>query len=139
MILFWDCADPSKPQNKITLKDEIISVNYNPMSLTLLAISRSQACLYKDSEKTNSKIKLNFNATCCCWTSDGLRCAIGYENGYISLRDKENDKEIKNILLNKNEQERIWCITFSSTKFKHKDYMMLVGTWDKNLYLVDVK
>jgi hypothetical protein len=68
-----------------------------------------------------------------------LRCAIGYENGYISLRDKENEKEIKNIVLNGKEQERIWCISFSATKFKNKDYLMLVGTWDKNLYLIDVK
>ena len=139
VILFWDCSDLTKPLNKITLKEEIISVSYNPISLTLLAISRSQACLYKDTEKTNAKIKLNFNATCCCWTSDGLRCAIGYENGYISIRDKDNDKEIKNIVLNGKEQERIWSISFSATKFKKKDYVMLVGTWEKNLYLVDVK
>lgn len=109
------------------------------MLLSLLCITKTQAKLFRDTEKTSAKIKLNYNATCCCWTNDGLRCAIGYENGYVSIRDKDYDKEIKMIILNNKDHERIWCISFSATKFKNKDYIMMVGTWEKNLYLIDVK
>ncbi len=76
-------------------------------------------------------------AVCVSWTSDGLRFALGFENGYVCLKDKDNEKELKNLTLGNN-QERIWCLSFSSTKHRNKDYTLFVGTWEKNLYIIEV-
>lgn len=73
-----------------------------------------------------------------CWTSDGLRFGVGFENGCVSIRDKDNDKELKNVVLNEWTQERIWCMSFSSTRHMNKDYILYVGTWEKNLYLIEL-
>lgn len=75
---------------------------------------------------------------CLAWTNDGLRFALGFENGTVSIKDKDNEKELKNILLNPDAQERIWCISFSSTRYRNKDYVLFVGTWEKNLYMIEV-
>jgi len=64
--------------------------------------------------------------------------AIGFENGTVSLRDKDYDKESKNLLLNENIQERIWCLAFSSTRHVNKEYVLYVGTWEKNLYVIEL-
>jgi len=105
----------------------------------LLGLSKTHATLYKDgTDKTTTKLKLNGNATCCAWSSDGLRFAIGFENGTIVFRDKENEKEIKIVNLDSKNKERIWCLAFSSTKHRNKDYVLYVGTWEKNIYLVEL-
>lgn len=72
------------------------------------------------------------------WSSDGVRLAIGFENGTVSLREKDCEKEAKNLILNPNVQERIWCASFSSTRHSHKEYVLYVGTWEKNLYVIEL-
>ncbi len=72
------------------------------------------------------------------WTNDGLRFALGFENGTISIKDKDNEKEFKSIILNPEIQERIWCLSFSSTRHRNKDYVLFVGTWEKNFYIIEV-
>jgi hypothetical protein len=85
-----------------------------------------------------SKQNLNNTAVTIGWTPDGLKFAIGYENGTVQLKDKENDKELKTLQLGQG-KERIWCLSFSSTKYRNRDYMLFVGTWEKNLYLIEVR
>jgi len=85
-----------------------------------------------------NKISLSNTAVCMNWSSDGVRMAIGFENGTVSLRDKDYDKESKNLLLNENIQERIWCLAFSSTRHVNKEYVLYVGTWEKNLYVIEL-
>jgi len=94
--------------------------------------------LYKETSKGSTKYPLNQTAVATCWTGDGLRFAIGYENGFLQIKDKENEKEIKKIVLNNNIQEKILCLTFSSTRFRNKEYVLYVGTWEKNVYIVEV-
>ncbi len=72
------------------------------------------------------------------WSSDGVRLAIGFENGNISLREKDYEKETKNLVLNPNLEERIWCASFSSTRHSNKEYVLYVGTWQKNLYIIEL-
>ncbi len=93
----------------------------------------------KSAKAGTQKVNLSNTAVCICWTSDGLRFAIGYENGTVSIRDKDNDKELKVINLNSDYLERIWSLSFSSTRYKNKDYVLYVGTWEKNLYMIEVK
>ncbi len=103
------------------------------ISKTNLAIFRE-----KSTKSGTQKSSLSNTAVCINWTSDGLRFAIGYENGTISIRDKENEKELKLIYLNNEFLERIWCLSFSSTRYRNKDYVLYVGTWEKNLYMIEV-
>lgn len=107
----------------------------------MLGISKTGLALYreKSSKSGTQKSNLSNTAVCVCWTSDGLRFAIGYENGTVSIRDKDNDKEMKLIVLNTDIVERIWCLSFSSTRYKNKDYVLYVGTWEKNLYMIEVR
>lgn len=51
-------------------------------------------------------------ASSVCWTADGLRFALGHENGLILLKDKDNEKEYKSLNLN----QTILCMSFSSVK-----------------------
>ncbi len=104
-----------------------------------MCLSKSFASLYKEgTEKTTTKLKLNGNATCCGWSSDGLRFAIGFENGTILFRDKDNEKDIKLVNLDSKNKERIWCLTFSALKHRNKEYVLYVGTWEKNIYLIEL-
>lgn len=67
-----------------------------------------------------------------------MRFALGFENGTVSIKDKDNDKDIKTIQLDEDRQERISCMAFSGTRFLNKDYVLYVGTWEKNIYLVEL-
>jgi hypothetical protein len=97
--------------------------------------------IYRESSSKGGTNKFTFPNTLVClsWTSDGIRFAIGFENGNVSIRDKDNDKEHKLIPLNTEREERIWCISFSSTRCRNKDYVLFVGTWEKNFYMIEVK
>lgn len=103
------------------------------MSKTGLAIYRETS-----SKGGTNKFNLSNTAACLAWTNDGLRFALGFENGCVSIRDKDNDKELKNIPLNDTIQERILCVSFSSTRYRNKDYVLFVGTWEKNLYMIEL-
>ena len=105
-----------------------------------MGISKTTLAIYreKSSNAGTQKSNLSNTAVSVCWTSDGLRFAIGYENGTVSIKDKENSKELKVITLNADFLERIWCLSFSSTRYKNKDYVLYVGTWEKNLYMIEV-
>jgi hypothetical protein len=64
--------------------------------------------------------------------------AIGFENGTVSLRDKDYEKETRNIVLNPEMQERIWCLSFSSNRNSNKEYNLYIGTWQKNFYIIEL-
>lgn len=104
------------------------------ISKTNLAIFRE-----KSSKSGTQKSNLGNTAVCISWTSDGLRFAIGFENGTISIRDKDNEKEHKLISINNEFLERIWCLSFSSTRYRNKEYVLYVGTWEKNIYMIEVR
>ncbi len=96
--------------------------------------------MYRESSQKGGTNKFNLSSTAVClsWSSDGLRFALGFENGTVSIRDKDNDKEFKSILLNEKISERIWCLSFSSTRHRNKEYVLYVGTWEKNLYVIEL-
>lgn len=81
---------------------------------------------------------LSYASVQTAWTNDGMKFAIGFENGSISIREKENEKEIKYLILNASNEEKIWCLTFSNTKHHNKDYTLIVGTWEKNIYIIEL-
>jgi WD40 repeat protein len=95
-------------------------------------------------KETNGKIgtiraNLSNTAVSLAWTPDGNRFAIAFENGSVMIRDTENEKDLKMININPDVPERIWSVCFSATRYKGKDYALVVGTWSKNLYFFDVK
>lgn len=106
----------------------------------MITLSKTQIAFFREgnTQKGINKQGLSLSAVQTAWTSDGLRFAIGFENGTISIRDKDNDKEIKNIVLNNQCEERVWCLSFSSTKHYNKDYTLIVGTWEKNIYIIEL-
>jgi hypothetical protein len=105
-----------------------------------LAISKTGLAVFRENSARTGTQKSNLanTAVCLAWTSDGMKFAIGFENGSISFRDKDNEKETKNLMLNSDYQERIWCITFSATRYKNREYVFIAGTWAKNLYFYEV-
>jgi hypothetical protein len=45
---------------------------------------------------------------------------------------------LRNIVLNAQTEERVWCLSFSSTKHFNKDYTLICGTWEKNIYIIEL-
>jgi WD40 repeat protein len=137
IVYLWNMSSLGKPINKIVLIDPIIQVNFNPCMYTLINLSKTQLGLFRDGEKKKiDKQPLSNTAVQTAWTNDGLQFAIGFENGMISIRDNENDSEIKNLMLS-NGEERIWCLTFSNSKHYKQSYTLFVGTWEKNIYIIE--
>lgn len=89
-------------------------------------------------KKGKDVINLSYAAVQTAWTNDGMKYAIAFENGSISIRDKDNEREIKNLNLNSSSEERIWCMTFSNSKHYNKDYTLVIGTWEKNIYVIEL-
>lgn len=142
IIYLWSINNLTKPISKINLKESaVVQVNFNPCIQILIAISKTKIACYKElvGQKPSLKIDdLSISAVSTAWTNDGMRFAIGFENGSISIREKDNDKELKNLTLNSNSEERIWCLTFSNSKHFNKDYTLIVGTWEKNIYIIEL-
>ena len=136
IVYFWKIGDVLKPVNKITFQDPIIRMGYNPCLMILIAMSKTSLCLSK--EKGANRVPLNNTGVDFCWTNDGMKYCIAYENGTISIRDKDTNKEEKSINLNEDRQERITCCCFSNTRFLNGDYVLYVCTWEKNFYLLDL-
>lgn len=100
----------------------------------MIGLSKTSIAIYRETKTGINKQNLSNTASCVCWTSDGLKFALGHENGIITLKDKDNEKDLKSLNLN----QTIMCMTFSSTKHKNRDYTLIVGTWEKNLYIIEV-
>lgn len=98
-------------------------------------MSKTSIAIYRENRTGINKQNLSNTASSVCWTADGLRFALGHENGLILLKDKDNEKEYKSLNLN----QTILCMSFSSTKHKNRDYTLIVGTWEKNLYIIEVE
>ena len=136
IVYFWKISDVSKPVNKITFQEPIIRMGYNPCLMILIAMSKTSLSLSK--EKAASRVPLNNTGVDFCWTNDGMKYCIAFENGSVSIRDKETNKEEKNIKLNEDRQEKITCCCFSNTRFLNGDYVLYVCTWEKNFHLLDL-
>lgn len=136
IVYFWDASNITRPINKITFQDPLIRMGYNPCFMILLSMSKTTISICKD--KAANKYPLNNTAVDFCWTNDGMKYAVAFENGRISIREKEGDKEEKQIIINEEKQEKITCICFSNTRFLHKEYVLYVCTWDKNFHLLDL-
>ena len=137
IVYFWDVNDISKPKNKIRLNDPIIKINYCPCLMILIAISKKQIAICK--EKSVVKIPLNNFPVDFCWTNDGLKFAIAFENGIISIRDKDKgNKDEKIIKIYEDKIEKINCCLFSNHRFLNKDYCLYTCTNDHFLHLIDL-
>ena len=137
IVYIWNTGDISKPINKITFKDPLIRMGYNPCLMILISMSKTVLSVCK--EKAVNKYPLNNTGVDFAWTNDGMKYAIAFENGTISIRDKENgNKDEKVIVVNEEKQEKITCCCFSNSRFLNKDYCLYVCTWDKNFHLIDL-
>ncbi len=58
-----------------------------------------------------------------------MKYVLAFENGTISLRDKENgNKDETMIIINEEKQKKITCYCFSNSRFLNKDYCLYVYT-----------
>ena len=136
LVYFWDVSKPNKPINKITFPDPLIRMGFNPCLMILLAMSKTTYTISK--EKAASKYPLNNTGVDFCWTNDGLKYALCFENGTVVIRDKDSDKDEKSIIVNEEKNEKITCCCFSTQRFLYKEYVLYVCTWDKNFYVLDL-
>lgn len=136
LVYFWDISKPNKPINKITFPDPLIRMGFNPCLMILLAMSKTTYTISK--EKAASKYPLNNTGVDFCWTNDGLKYALCFENGTVVIRDKDSDKDEKSIIVNEEKNEKITCCCFSTQRFLYKEYVLYVCTWDKNFYVLDL-
>lgn len=138
-VLLWETAGMlQKPFNKIVHNDPVLGVSYNPKYFSSISFTRSQFILHKDEEKNTIKVKLQNNVVCFCWSPDGNLLAFGQENGMISLKEKDKEKDHKYINFSNNPNERVSCVAFSTKRYKNKNFVLMVGTWMKKLYFIDV-
>jgi WD40 repeat protein len=139
-VLLWETASMlQKPINKITHNDHVIGVSYNPQYSSIISYTRSQFIIYKEEDKNSNKIKLQNNVVCFNWSPDGNLLAFGQENGVVMIKERDKEKEVKICIIFSNDNnERVSCVNFSSKKFKNKNYILMVGTWMKKLYFIDV-
>ena len=136
IVFFWDISKPAKPINKITFPDPLIRMGFNPCLMMLLAMSKTTYAVSK--EKAANKYPLSNTGVDFCWTNDGLKYAICFENGTVVIKDKDSDKDEKEIVVNEEKQEKITCCCFSTQRFLYKDYVLYICTWDKNFYVLDL-
>ena len=137
IIYFWNVDDISRPLNKIRLNDPIIKILFNPCLMILIAMSKHQIAICK--EKSVIKIPLNNIGVDICWTNDGMKFAIAFENGLICIRDKDKgNKDEKIILISELENEKIISCLFSNIRFLNRDYCLYVCTWNRNFFLIDL-
>ena len=136
LVYFWEITKPNKPINKITFPDPLIKMGYNPCLMILLSMSKTTYSICK--EKAANKYPLNNTGVDFCWTNDGMKYALCFENGTVVIRDKESDKDEKEIRVNEEQNEKIICCCFSTQRFLNKEYALYVGTWDKNFYVLDL-
>ncbi len=136
IVYFWDVSNLARPINKITFQDPILRMGYNPCLMYLLSMSKTTLSICRDNSA--NKYPLDNTGVDFCWTNDGMKYAIAFENGSIAIRDKDSDKDEKVIMVNEDKIERITCICFSNSRFLNKEYVLYVCTWDKNFHLLDL-
>ena len=107
IVFFWDISKPAKPINKITFPDPLIRMGFNPCLMMLLAMSKTTYAISK--EKAANKYPLANTGVDFCWTNDGLKYALCFENGTVVIKDKDTDKDEKEIIVNEEKPEKITC------------------------------
>ena len=104
-------------------------MNFIAMSKTEYAISKEKACI----KYPLNKIGVDF-----CWSNDGIYYAICFEDSSVIIKNIDNDKNEKEIIVNKDKQDKIICCKFSTQRFLHKDYALYICTTNKNFYVFDI-
>ena len=97
IVYFWKISDVSKPVNKITFQEPIIRMGYNPCLMILIAMSKTSLSLSK--EKAASRVPLNNTGVDFCWTNDGMKYCIAYENGTVSIKLAQRIKNSNSVII----------------------------------------
>ena len=71
IVYIWNTGDISKPINKITFKDPLIRMGYNPCLMILISMSKTVLSVCK--EKAVNKYPLNNTGVDFAWTNDGMK------------------------------------------------------------------
>lgn len=88
-------------------------MSFNPITHHLASCSLMEFGLYSLEQKSVQKCKSLFKINTCEWSIDGQSLALGFDNGNVSIRNR-NGEEVANI--EQLDGQSIWTITWLSSR-----------------------
>jgi len=91
-----------EPVLKLTQNDAILTLAFNPLTYELFSGGTSDFALFIPGKKEIPKEKFKEKIICSAWSSDGQTLAFGTINGTLSLRQRNLEEKVTDILFRMN-------------------------------------
>ncbi|XP_014208959.2 intraflagellar transport protein 122 homolog [Copidosoma floridanum] len=109
--------------------ESIQTMHFNPLSHQLLSCSISDFALWSAEQKAVQKFKCGGRVNCCAWTRDGQFMALGLAAGFVSIRNKTGEEQLR---IESLRESPIWSLAWSPIRMDSTD-IICIGEWSGKL------
>ncbi|XP_076277313.1 intraflagellar transport protein Oseg1 isoform X1 [Lasioglossum baleicum] len=111
---------------KYSHNEAIQAMQFNPVSHQLLSCSLSDFAFWSPEQKAVMKHKSRGRVNCCAWTSDGQYLALGLASGYVSIRNKNGEEQIR---IERQTGVPIWSLLWNR-QWENSTDVLCIAEWN---------
>ncbi|XP_029052422.2 intraflagellar transport protein 122 homolog [Osmia bicornis bicornis] len=111
---------------KYSHNEAVQAMQFNPVSHQLLSCSLSDIAFWSPEQKAIVKHKSRGRVNCCAWTSDGQYLAIGLTTGYVSIRNKNGEEQIR---IERQNGVPIWSLLWNH-QWEDPNDVLCIAEWN---------
>lgn len=111
---------------KYSHNEAVQCMQFNPVSHQLFSCSISDIAFWSTEQKAVQKHKSGGRVNCCAWTKDGQYLAIGLAAGYVSIRNKNGEEQLR---IERPGATSIWSLSWGPLKDDNNGDILCVAEW----------
>ncbi|XP_034942292.1 intraflagellar transport protein 122 homolog [Chelonus insularis] len=111
---------------KYSHNDSVQCMKFNPVFHQLFSCSISDFAFWSSEQKAVQKNKTGGRINCCDWTSDGQYLALGLAAGYVSIRNKNGEEQVR---IERPGGTPIWSLSWGPVRDDTNVDILCVAEW----------
>ncbi|XP_074101716.1 intraflagellar transport protein Oseg1 [Cotesia typhae] len=112
---------------KYSHNDAVQCMKFNPVSHQLFSCSISDIAFWSSEQKAVQKHKSGGRVNCCDWTIDGQYLAIGLAAGYVSIRNKNGEEQLR---IDRSSGSPIWSVSWCPLRDDTNVDILCIAQWN---------
>ncbi|KAK0080536.1 hypothetical protein PV325_013799 [Microctonus aethiopoides] len=111
---------------KYSHNDAVQCMQFNPVSHQLSSCAISDIAFWSAEQKAVQRHKSGGRVNCCAWTKDGQYLAIGLAAGYVSIRNKNGEEQLR---IETPGSSSIWSISWGPIRDESNVDILCIAEW----------